>query len=750
MKILDFIVKNEGKFIIIILIISIFFSSILLFKGINYEFDEENFLPDNKIVKANEKILKEYENEYIVPILIKAKNGNVLLRENLIEILKIEDEIRKNINAEPLSIADVISYAILLKKAGYEEKIKAMENISNESIIKIINYPFFPKNLLDIFLSNDFNGKRANATIIKLSLDGSLIKDKDKAFENESKIKSIVDGYEYNYIEATVLGYRIISDEIIKSSNRSISFLLPISFILVIIVLILFLRSIYDVVLSLLSLSLSIIWIYGFAALLNFSLNPLTTSIPVLLVGLGIDYSIHLKMRINEEKSKEKALKGIGIALILSALTTSMAFLSNVSSEIENLKEFGILSSFGILSCLFITIIITSKKERETRERKILITIGKFAEGKGKYIIALAILLTIIMLYSALHIKAEFDIMDFLPKKLMMTKDINYLFKNFQAMQREEADVIITANICHPEVIKKIYYSIENMKDDSYIIKSGNEYEVYSILSLMKDYANKSFFDFRYNENFSLLYSSFFENGLPKENVTSNDVKKLYDFLFGIAPNDVKYVLNENYNETVIRIATNTGKNEANISILYDELKNDIEIENAIITGGIISNYIILKEIRNSQLKSLLLTILFSFIILEIVFYIKKKSFLIGIIALSPIIISSIWILGTMNFLNIPLTITTITTSSLAIGLGIDYSIHITHKFMEEKDFISTISSTGFSLIGSALTTISAFGLLSFSLIPPLRIFGISVAISIFYSLICCIFILPILLDFFK
>lgn len=750
MKILDFIVKNEGKFIIIILIISIFFSSILLFKGINYEFDEENFLPDNKIVKANEKILKEYENEYIVPILIKAKNGNVLLRENLIEILKIEDEIRKNIDAEPLSIADVISYAILLKKAGYEEKIKAMENISNESIIKIINYPFFPKNLLDIFLSNDFNGKRANATIIKLSLDGSLIKDKDKAFENESKIKSIVDGYEYNYIEATVLGYRIISDEIIKSSNRSISFLLPISFILVIIVLILFLRSIYDVVLSLLSLSLSIIWIYGFAALLNFSLNPLTTSIPVLLVGLGIDYSIHLKMRINEEKSKEKALKGIGIALILSALTTSIAFLSNVSSEIENLKEFGILSSFGISSCLFITIIITSKKERETRERKILITIGKFAEGKGKCIIALAILLTIIMLYSALHIKAEFDIMDFLPKKLMITKDINYLFKNFQAMQREEADVIITANICHPEVIKKIYYSIENMKDDSYIIKSGNEYEVYSILSLMKDYANKSFFDFRYNENFSLLYSSFFENGLPKENVTSNDVKKLYDFLFGIAPNDVKYVLNENYNETVIRIATNTGKNEANISILYDELKNDIEIENAIITGGIISNYIILKEIRNSQLKSLLLTILFSFIILEIVFYIKKKSFLIGIIALSPIIISSIWILGTMNFLNIPLTITTITTSSLAIGLGIDYSIHITHKFMEEKDFISTISSTGFSLISSALTTISAFGLLSFSLIPPLRIFGISVAISIFYSLICCIFILPILLDFFK
>ncbi|HEC82719.1 MAG TPA: hypothetical protein ENI53_02410, partial [Thermoplasmatales archaeon] len=350
------------------------------------------------------------------------------------------------------------------------------------------------------------------------------------------------------------------------------------------------------------------------------------------------------------------------------------------------------------------------------------------------------------MSYFATTIETEFDIMDFLPEKMNITHEIEYLLKNFEAVQGEEAIILVKGNIANPSVFKKIQEIEKNVRDDEYVVKAG--ISTISIASLMRDYAERSFYDMRYNESFSRLYKKFFDGENLKENVTEKDILLLLDFLYTIFPHDAKRVIkkNDGYEECIIRISTNTGKKEENISILYNELKNDLKNNTGIITGGVISSYVILKEFRNSQLKSLFITIIISFIILEIVFLKRIKSFLIGFISLLPVILSAIWIIGSMALLGIPLTLTTITVASLAVGLGIDYSIHITHRFLEENS-ISSISSTGSAILGSALTTISAFGLLSFSLLPPLKIFGISIAIAITYSYISCVFILPVLLE---
>jgi len=146
-------------------------------------------------------------------------------------------------------------------------------------------------------------------------------------------------------------------------------------------------------------------------------------------------------------------------------------------------------------------------------------------------------------------------------------------------------------------------------------------------------------------------------------------------------------------------------------------------------------------------MESLIITLLLSMIILIFVFYMKGKSFLLGLISTVPVILSAIWIMGTMAILGIPLTITTITVTSLAVGLGIDYSIHIMHRFIEERDEEKVIYSTGPALLGSALTTISAFGLLSFSFLPPLRMFGMAVSIAIFYAFISAVLILPAIME---
>ncbi|RLF44380.1 MAG: hypothetical protein DRN17_04560, partial [Thermoplasmata archaeon] len=272
----------------LIFCITIIFLSIIVTRGIHYEFEEENFLPENETVKANEEVLNEYTNEYMIPALVKSKDGNILNKTDLLEILYMEKRIYESTGAEPLSVADIIASVFLSSNISidYEEKIKGIENISNEDIIKLFNFPFFPKGIVSILLSKDFDEKNitAEATVIKVSLNGSLYKDDERALEEERKVKEAAGG-SYEFIEPYILGGKLIEEEILQISTESLSIILLLSILFVIIVLFLIYRSILDVVLSLLSLAIAIIWTYGFASALNYSLNPLTMAIPVLLTG---------------------------------------------------------------------------------------------------------------------------------------------------------------------------------------------------------------------------------------------------------------------------------------------------------------------------------------------------------------------------------------------------------------------------------------------------------------------------------
>ena len=160
---------------------------------------------------------------------------------------------------------------------------------------------------------------------------------------------------------------------------------------------------------------------------------------------------------------------------------------------------------------------------------------------------------------------------------------------------------------------------------------------------------------------------------------------------------------------------------------------------------------VVMDSLNESQVRSLIITIIMSFIILTIVFWFRRHSLILGVITLTPLIFCVIWTLGTMFLVNIPLNMMTITVASLTIGLGITYGIHITHRFLEDLENAKTIDSacrntvthTGTALFGAATTTIAGFGILVFALMPPLQQFGAITALTILYSFLSSVFILP-------
>ena len=154
-------------------------------------------------------------------------------------------------------------------------------------------------------------------------------------------------------------------------------------------------------------------------------------------------------------------------------------------------------------------------------------------------------------------------------------------------------------------------------------------------------------------------------------------------------------------------------------------------------------------QITDGQTASISTTIAVALGILAIFFWVTLRQPALGIVAVGPIVLVLICVLGTMALLGIPYTIVTSIITALSIGIGVDYTIHVIHRYREEfsrlrnpeKAAVRTLATTGSALLGSALTTAFGFGVLIASPLLAPQQFGITATITIVYSLVVSVLV---------
>ena len=265
---------------------------------------------------------------------------------------------------------------------------------------------------------------------------------------------------------------------------------------------------------------------------------------------------------------------------------------------------------------------------------------------------------------------------------------------------------------------------------------------------------------------------SYYPRTVPE--TTDADIENLYDYLYqreldiydsftGESYAEViKHVLLKDsegkYVSTVVRVDIGPRNNDKldndGLEIMRSELDADIpdilnENFTVSITGGHVLTSVTVDEIQKTQITSTLVAILFAAIILVVLY----RSIDLGIIAVLPTILASIWIMATMTLLGITLNVLTVMVTALTVGLGIDYAIHIIERYREEIEhkterqaIETTIVKTGSALLISGLTTVSGFAVLFLSPMPLVRNFGIITAATIVYSMFIAIFVMPSLI----
>jgi len=371
-----------------------------------------------------------------------------------------------------------------------------------------------------------------------------------------------------------------------------------------------------------------------------------------------------------------------------------------------------------------------------------------------KVIIAFTIILTIAMGLGAVQVETTFDMNDFLPEG---NKSMDLMFnigEYFPSASEKQEYILIEGDVASVAALKGMSETYENLKDDEYVAMttSGDPKET-SILSIIRT---------AIRDNSSLIS----EFNIDSKGIPGNDadVVNLYNYLYGHETYWMKTrsVLHKNkegksYDATVIRIYTSIASSNGDSTAsnkksetLYNDLNEDIADygdAKATVTGFESSMYTIMGSMTESQLLSTFISIILATLVLIIVF----RNPILGLIAVIPIGLCIIWIVGTIYLLGYSFNIMTIMVTSLTIGIGIDYAIHATQRFRltadrtgdVKKAVSKTIGHTGGALFIAALTTVAGFALLTLAPMPPEQQFGIITSMTIIYAYIASIIILP-------
>lgn len=212
--------------------------------------------------------------------------------------------------------------------------------------------------------------------------------------------------------------------------------------------------------------------------------------------------------------------------------------------------------------------------------------------------------------------------------------------------------------------------------------------------------------------------------------------------------------VNREYSSTVVYIDANINGDMDLLNDLEKEIYSDIDRTptpagiKSIISGSPSTMNLIMSLIASD----LLVTMAFSMVFVWLILWRLLKHPVTAILSLIPVFVSVIWTAGSMGYLGIELASVTVGLGAMIVGMGIDYSIHITHRFFEllreDHDFplAESVATIAPPLFASAATTMAGFIAMAFGKMPMNAKMGFLLTTGIAYAFLAVLIILPPLL----
>jgi len=558
-------------------------------------------------------------------------------------------------------------------------------------------------------------------------------------------------------------------------------------------------RALADMAMTMGVIVMSIFWMNGIGVLLGPDylgiigpFNELLQIIPILLIGLGVDYAIHLTARYREEvaggvtviDAAVKASRTVGVALVLATVTTSVGFLTNIFSPVTAIADFGVLATVGIGSAfiLMLTFVPSTRILLDRRaEAAGTLPVQTMEDGGERLLSRImgstsvlarkvpAVMVTIAFVLGGLgawgwsNLSTKFSFTDFVPEGSALLVTFETITEEFGGGFGERTQVLIEGDVATPEAHNALVEASANMADTEFVVTFAGRAQAESPLSVIASLVTppaEGAPDSGYDAGFAEAAAAL---GLQPDLTVSGDadVAALYDLAAAAAPDAMRRVAareGAEYRYVDVSVATQAGEQGA--APLRDALGEDfapldaVDGVSAVATNENIVSRGVVEALQSSQLSSLFLTLGAASLLLVLNFLIESRRPALGLLTMLPVALVVLWVFGMMAASGISFNPVTAMIASIAIGIGVPYTIHITHRFQEdrlrcdspEEAIRNTMTHTGGALLGSAFTTVAGFGILATSTLKPFQQFGQVVAYAIGFAMLGAVLVLPSML----
>ncbi|MBI9097793.1 MAG: MMPL family transporter, partial [Spirochaetaceae bacterium] len=424
------------------------------------------------------------------------------------------------------------------------------------------------------------------------------------------------------------------------------------------------------------------IWSLGFMGLLGYEITMISIVIPPLVLTIGTSYTIHFLNQYYHDASVDhdnklwiiEASIHVNKTIIMAAITTVIGFMSLLLTSMDASKEFGMATSIGIIACALLSMIFLpaalSRMKTPNHLQKKRIQQGKFTTAMGSIsdiVYKRRILFTLLFfLIGAVFfitypkITHQSDYVSYFPEEDPAVQSLSYIMDNFAGVQR------LNLTIKAPENSNSYFLDPENLLKISLLEKKLLQYDdvmkISSFPGIIRD--------------LNLIMSG--NDEIPESRGLMLLMSKYFKALSDTAETGVSTIMaNEEFSRINLTIMIYNSRSKAFLSEsglrdLIESIESDTENYlpqelNFDLWGFDLEFLDLAENVSKDQRLSTLIAIFLVFIISAFFF----KSFIYGIVTLIPLLSGLMLNMIFMVILKIPLDITTMMVSSVAIGVGV-------------------------------------------------------------------------------
>ena len=620
------------------------------------------------------------------------------------------------------------------------------------------------KKLQQLNISQDFRleenfvvSKGGNSLLLFVvpKFGGSETKNNEHLADGLENIRAKLNKKYAGKTEISYFGSPLIAVANAKQIKSDIQKTVAVSMLLLFILLIFYFRNFFTPLKIFIPTAFSVLIALAFLYLIKDKISAISLSIGAILLGITIDYALHILTHYKHKANIDEVYKEITIPIIMSASTTAVSFLCLVFVRSEALKDLGIFAAVtvmlsAVLSLIIIPHIYKPQNRAGQPANTIVDKIGAYPYERNRFLVVFCSAIILISFFGFNKIKFNNNLGDlnFVPDemkrseaKLEQLSDITSKSVYAIAYGRTEAEALeknaaLSSRLKQQKSEGKIlsYSSIGDFALPEKIQKERiDRWNAFwqnrkaQVMNHLKTEGSKagfndeafSHFEFTLNKNF--------------ETLSLNDYKTLPALQIS------EFLTEKNGLYTVSNIIKlDENKRDAFISSM-EKQKNVLAIDRQQMNENFLG---LLKNDFTSLVN-------YSLIAVILIFLLFFRNLDLTIFATIPIVLSGVVTAGILYFLGLELNIFSTIVCTLIFGAGVDFNIFLTQAMQKELTTgKSELPTYRVSIILALLTTVLAIGALIFAKHPALYSVSVVALVGMLAVVIISFALYPLLFDF--